>query len=77
MKTVKHDLKEIGMKNAEIKIGDKVKAGLEKRPRLPRQYVEGVVDSFGLNKVVIKCLDNGEEVLKVALKKHCILVEAA
>ena len=65
------------MKNSEIKIGDKVKAGFRKPAGLPREYVEGVVVSLSLTKVAIEYFDEKNEVIGVALKKHCTLIEAA
>ena len=67
------------MKNTEIKVGDKVKAGFTKPAGLPRKYAEGVVTGFSLGgSVYVKyCREGKPDATGCFSKNQISLIEAA
>ena len=67
------------MAKAEIKIGDKVKAGFTKPAGLPRKYTEGVVTGFapGGNVYVKYCRQGKPDATGCFSKNQISLIEAA
>ena len=67
------------MAKAEIKIGDKVKAGFTKPAGLPRKYTEGVVTGFspGGSVYVKYCREGKPDATGCFSKNQISLIEAA
>lgn len=66
------------MKNIEIKVGDKVKAGFTKPAGLPRKYTEGVVTGFSGKNVYVKYHREGKDDATGCFSpKQITIIEAA